>query len=179
MTQAAMSDGQTIVNARTQRIAGIRERGLAAAQAGYDPQRRLVGQPAASAPGGRTYRPPASLPLSQALLERNDAQSHRQAVEIIKAVLDTQELSPRHPHRGNWLWLASDPEVADLNAVQFVMRALLPILVKHRDLLPAVLLKRCREAVRLSLVKEERMAVAPTYTNIHLVSLLTLLVGGE
>jgi hypothetical protein len=164
---------------RAERIAGIRERGLAAAQANYDPQRHLVGRPSASAGGARTYRPPESLPLAQIMLERGDAASVRQAAAIVEAVLETQELSPQHPHRGNWLWLAGDAEVADLNAVQFVLRALLPLLVQYGDRLPAVLLERCRQAVRLSLVEEERMDVAPTYTNIHIMSLLALLVGGE
>jgi hypothetical protein len=164
---------------RSGRISAIRERALAADQAAYDPARCLVGRPSPTEPGAQTYRPPASLPLAQALLARGDVESVRKATGIIGAVLDTQELSSLHPHRGNWLWLAGDPEVADLNAVQFVLRALLPLLVAYGDRLPAGLLDRCREAVRLSLVEEARLDVAPTYTNIHIMSLLALLVGGE
>ena len=67
----------------------------------------------------------------------------------------------------------------DLNAVQFVLRALLPLLVEHGDRLPDDLVARCREALRLALEEQERMAVAPTYTNIHVMSLFSLLVGGE
>ena len=37
----------------------------------------------------------------------------------------------------------------------------------------------CKEGVRLALAEEERLDVAPTYTNIHLLSLFGLLVGGQ
>ncbi|HEY3109994.1 MAG TPA: hypothetical protein VGL23_14625 [Chloroflexota bacterium] len=156
---------------RAERLAGVRARGLAAARAALDPERHLI--------GGPTYRPPASLPLALALLGESDPAGAREAAAIVAAVLDSQELGARHPHRGNFRWLADDPEVVDLNAVQFVLRALLPILVRHDRRLPTGLIARCRESVRLALAEEERLDVAPTYTNIHLMSLLALLVGGE
>jgi hypothetical protein len=95
------------------------------------------------------------------------------------AALDSQERNPDHPHRGNFRWLADDEEVVDLNAVQFVLRALLPLLIDHGRHLPTELLARCQDVVRLALEEEERMAVAPTYTNIHLMALFSLVVGGE
>ncbi len=165
------------------RQAAVRERGLAAALASFDPDRNLIYQPAAGDPSVRTYRQAASLPLALALLqqgaEQNDQTAIARATAIVSAVLESQERSPRHPHRGNWLWLADDDEVADINAVQFVLQGLLPVLVRYDHLLPAELVQDCREAVRLALEEEERMDVAPTFTNIHLMSLLALNVGGE
>ncbi|MBC7237642.1 MAG: hypothetical protein H5T69_17515 [Chloroflexi bacterium] len=165
--------------ARAQRVAQIRDRGLAQAMESYDRERHLIRQPSASQPGGWTYRPPSTLPLAEILLAKGDRESLDEATAILSAVLESQELTPGHPHYGNWLWLADDPEVVDLNAVQFVLRGLLPLLVQYGDRLPPEVLARCRQAVRDSLEEEARLAVAPTYTNIHIMSLLALLVGGE
>ncbi|HLH73710.1 MAG TPA: hypothetical protein VKX96_10540, partial [Chloroflexota bacterium] len=161
------------------RLTKMYEQGLAAARRDYDPARHLIGHPVAPHHASRLYRPPQSLPYAQALLRQGDPESVQEAALIIGAVLDSQETNPRHPHRGNFLWLADDPEVVDLNAVQFVLRALLPILVRHGQQLPSTLVERCRQSVRLALAEEDHLAVAPTYTNIHLMSLLALVVGGE
>jgi hypothetical protein len=161
--------------ARAARIAGIYERGLAEARRAYDPERHLIGQPSADG-SGRSYRAAMSLPLAHALLREGDA---AEAAAIVEAVLDTQETTPGHPYRGNFLWLAGDPEVVDLNAVQFVLRGLVPLLVEEGRRLPEATRVRCREALRLALLEEERLDVAPTYTNIHLQALFGLVVGGE
>jgi hypothetical protein len=164
---------------RRARIALVYQRGLAADRRAYDPARHLIGHLALQDPAVRVYRAAQSLPFAHALLREGDAGSIRQAAATVAAVLDTQERSPYHPHRGNFLWLADDREVVDLNAVQFVLRGLLPLLVEQGSALPPDLLGRCREAVRLALEEEERLDVAPTYTNIHLMSLFALLAGGQ
>jgi hypothetical protein len=164
---------------RPARIAEIYRRGLEAMRRSYDPVRHLVSQGPVRQGGEPTFRPPQSLWLAQALLREGDPPQVQEAAGIVSAVLDTQERSPNHPHRGNFLWLAGDEEVVDLNAVQFALRALLPLLVLHEPQLPGALQERSRDAVRLALEEEERMAVAPTYTNIHLQALFALLVGGE
>ncbi|MBV7334098.1 hypothetical protein KFU94_38865 [Chloroflexi bacterium TSY] len=164
---------------RQQRLADLSARSLAAAQAQFDPVRHLVAQSAADRPQVRTYRQATSLPLAHLLLVQGDSEAVYEAAAIVAAVLESQEIRERHPHRGNWRWLADDPEVGDLNAVQFVLRGLLPLLVDHGDYLPIDLQERCRESVRLALEEEERLDVAPTYTNIHIQSLFGLLVGAE
>ena len=179
-----MSEGTNMRSARADaeragRIAGLFERGVQAAMQAYDPSRHLVGMPSAKDPGVRTYRQASSLPLAHALLLRGEPGAVREAAAIVEAVLESQELSPCHPHRGNWLWLADDPEIADINAVQFVLRGLLPLLCSYGHLLPDGLQSLCRERVRLALDEQERMDVAPTYTNIHIQALFALVVGGE
>ena len=157
---------------RAARIDALRSRGLQEARREFDPERHLIGQP------GR-YAPARSLPLAQALLEQGDAASVLEASAILSAALEAQETAPNHPHRGNFLWLADDEEVADLNAVQVVLRGLLPLLSLHGQKLPPELYARCREAVRLALEEEERMDVAPTYSGVHVVSLFCTLLGGQ
>lgn len=162
-----------------ERILRLYRGGLEAAWRSYDAGRHLVWAGSTSSSEQRTFRPPVSLLYARALLRAGDAESVTRAILILHAALDSQELAPCHPHRGNFLWLADDPEVADLNAVQFMLRQMLPILVLHDELLPFDLRARCRETVTLALAEEERLDVAPTYTNIHLQSLLALLVGGQ
>jgi hypothetical protein len=164
---------------RDRRMAALYDRALAEARAALDPGRHLLGFPSARDPGRLSYRAPQSLPLAGALLAAGEPAAVAEAAAIVAAVLDTQELAADHPYRGNFRWLADDAEVCDLNAVQFVLQALLPVLLAHGDRLPPALLARCRAAVRLALAEEERLDVAPTYTNIHLMSLFALLVGGE
>lgn len=162
---------------RTTRVASLYERSLEAAQALLDPQRHLISLPSASDPQLRTYWQAGSLPLAHALLAHNDPDARQAGVQIVAAVLDSQETAPQHPHRGNWKWLADDPEVGDLNAIQFVLRWLLPLLIEHGEKLPVDLQARCRQSVYLALEEEERMQVAPTFSNIHIVSLFALVVG--
>ncbi|HVG97220.1 MAG TPA: hypothetical protein VNK05_09985 [Chloroflexota bacterium] len=157
-------------------MAEIRRLGTERLRRAYDPERGLVGSDAPWAPGTRAHRPPDSLWLAYALLTAGEAGA---AADLVALVLETQERSREHPHRGNFRWLADDQEVTDLNAVQFALRALLPLLLAHGPALPAPLLDHCRVAVRLALEEQERLAVAPTYTNIHLMALYSLLVGGQ
>lgn len=173
----AFSDGDGA--AREARVAEIYRRGLEELRRAYDPERGLVASGAPPGAGARVYRPPASLWLAHALLRSGGMADIREATGLIAVVLETQERSLEHPHRGNFRWLADDREITDLNAVQFVLRALLPLLLTHGAALPSPLLEVSRSAVRLALEEEERLAVAPTYTNIHLMALFALVVGGE
>ena len=164
---------------RQQRLSELKDQAFVAAQSHFDPIRHLIAQPAGDQSGQRTYRQAQSLPLAYEYLSQGSKQSLTEGAAIIAAVLESQELNPAHPHAGNWRWLADDPEIGDLNAVQFVMRGLLPILIDHEARLPAPLVEECQVRVRLGLAEEERLDVAPSYTNIHIMSLFALLAGAE
>jgi hypothetical protein len=183
-TIAAAAAGGTATEsaAKRARIEHIVRRGVEEARKTFDPLRHLLAEPARRADGKMVYRPPMSLWLAHALLRAAGppgAEDAREAAAIVAAALDSQERHPHHPHRGNFLWLADDAEVVDLNAVQFMLRALLPLVLDHGHRLPAAVLERARDVVRLALEEQERLAVAPPYTNIHLLALFSLLVGGE
>ncbi len=165
--------------AQKQRIDDFYERCFAAAYELLDAERHLIALPASDDPTIKTYWQAGSLPLAHALLNKDDVDAQAEGAAIVAAVLESQETAPHHPHRGNWKWLADDPEVGDLNAIQFVLRWLLPLLVQHNDKLPADLQALCRDRVRLALEEEVRLDVQPTFTNIHIGSLFALLVGGE
>ena len=161
-------------NHRSERIAGIYKRGLEQLKENLDPERHLVYQNRKQG----TYRPAASLPFAEALLKEGTPASISTAIAITKAVLNSQVTNPAHPHVGNWLWLADDTDIEDLNAVFFVMRSFIPLLVRYDQQLPPDLIQNCQESVHLSLLEIERMELAPAYSNVHLVSLFSLLIGG-
>ena len=167
-----------VESTRDTRQSQVLANGLAQARRELDGKLHLVAA-RSNAAAPPTFRPASSLPFAQALLKLGDDDARREAHAIIGAVLDSQERDPTHPYFGNFLWLADDLEVGDLNAVQFVMRELLPIVVRYRGSLPLELIERCRTAIELALQEEERLNVAPTYTNIHLMSLFALIVGAE
>lgn len=119
------------------------------------------------------------LTLAHALLRQRDNGSVEYAATIIESVLEAQERHPRHPHRGNWpRWVGAE-EITDLNSAPFILRWLIPLLYSHGHQLPPDLLARCRESLRLALEELVRMDVSITYTNIHVMTLFALIVGGE
>lgn len=149
---------------------------LASAEMNFDPERSLIAQPAADNPDVKTYWGAGALPYAHVMFAKGETEK---AEGIIAAMLDSQETNPEHPHRGNWKWLVDDPEVGDLNAIQFVMRWFLPILVNFSDKMSDELLSCCSDSIRLALGEQERMNIAPTFSNIHIGSLFALLVGSE
>ena len=70
-----------------------------------------------------------------ALVESGAPQEIERAQAVIDAVLDCQDMDPRSPHYGNFRWEHEDLAVEDLNAVQFVLVRLIPLLLNHADLL--------------------------------------------
>lgn len=101
------------------------------------------------------------------------------AAPILEAVLRCQELDPRDPHVGNFYWMREDQVVEDLNAVEFVLEALIPLLMRHSDRLPGALRSRLLESVRLGLAEIARLDVLVAYTNITALDILNSALGGE
>jgi hypothetical protein len=61
------------------------------------------------------------------------------AEKVLEAVLRCQEANANDPHVGNFYWMAEDTVVEDLNAVEFVLEALIPMMRRHADRLPSAL----------------------------------------
>lgn len=168
-----------IISAKQVRIEELYQLCLEAAESAFDPKRNLIAQPAADNPDVMTYWGAGALPYAHALLSQDDVEAVHTGASIVLAMMESQVTNPHHPHQGNWKWLADDPEAGDLNAIQFVLRWFLPLLVNYSDKLPADVLEKCKDSIRMALGEEERMDVAPTFSNIHIGSLFALLVGAE
>ena len=157
---------------RQARIEAMLERGIARARSSRKKD------PPAAANVDRTLVG-LGLPLAHGLLRRGAGDDVIEAAGIVGEMLDMQEIHPAHPHRGNWPRFVGDTDITDLNSAPFVMMWLVPLLIEQGRRLPDALLMRCRVSVRLALEEIERLAVAPGYTNIHVMSLGALMLGGQ
>ena len=64
-----------------------------------------------------------------ALVESGSPAEIKRAEAVIEAVLNCQDMDARSPHYGNFRWEQEDLAVEDLNAVQFVLVRLIPLLL--------------------------------------------------
>jgi len=101
------------------------------------------------------------------------------AAKVLNAVLACQELDERDPHYGNFYWMSEDNFVEDLNAVQFNLESLIPMMIRHGDRLAANLQEQVRRAIQLGLQEIARLDVLVAYTNITVLDILNSCLGGE
>ena len=101
------------------------------------------------------------------------------AQEVLAAVLACQVTDPADVHAGNFLWMADDDRVEDLNAVVFCLEHLVPMMLRHGDRLPADTRSAVLDAIRLGLEEILRLDVWIGYSNITALSVLCCCLGGE
>jgi hypothetical protein len=101
------------------------------------------------------------------------------AERVLDAVLACQERHPEDPHHGNFLWMAEDQVVEDLNAVEFNLESLIPMMKRHAQRLPGAMQARVLDAIRLGLSEIERLDVLVAYSNIAVLDIVNTVLGGE
>jgi len=101
------------------------------------------------------------------------------AEKVLNVVLGCQELHPDDPHYGNFYWMIEDTVVFDLNAVEFALEHLVPMMIEHGSLLSAELQARVLACIRLGLAEVEHLNVLVVYSNITLLDILNSCLGGE
>ena len=117
--------------------------------------------------------------LAERLLENGTPEDIAQAEKTLDATLNCQETHPDDPHYGNFYWMAEDDVVGDLNAVEFCLESLIPMMIDHGDRLSEQMQKRTLEAIRLGLDEIRRINVRVTYSNITALDILNTCLGGE
>ena len=117
--------------------------------------------------------------LAARLVENGTPQDLALAERVLEIVLNAQERRPNDPHTGNFFWMIEDDVVFDLNAVEFNLEHLIPMLIEHGDRLPKATRQRVEEAVRAGLAEIARLDVLPVYSNITLLDILNTCLGGE
>lgn len=125
------------------------------------------------------HAPRAAIELVANLLDHGHPDDIAQAERTLNAALKHQETRPDHPHRGNFFWEAEDAEVEDLNAVQFCLFHLIPLMIRNGSRLSEPLQQRANNAIRLGLEEIARLDVHPRYTNIVLKDIANTCLGGE
>ena len=101
------------------------------------------------------------------------------AERVLEVVLGCQEQRTGDPHHGNFFWMMEDDVVQDLNAVEFNLEHLIPMMLRHGDRLSPDLQARVLEAIRLGLEEIRRLDVLVAYSNITVLDILNSCLGGE
>lgn len=101
------------------------------------------------------------------------------AETILGQVLKAQERHEGDPHLGNFRWYLEDPMVEDLNSVEFVLGALIPMMLENGDRLSPETRQQLLDSIRLGLAEIARLDVLPAYTNITAKDIMNTILGGE
>lgn len=124
-----------------------------------------------------------SLCYACCLLDAGGPTQCRRALAIIERVLscqDTDESRPTYGVYANYLeepvWTMPAP---DMNQADFCTKELIYILLYHRDKIPAPMQQTIQEAIRRSCREIRKRDVYYDYTNISLMAVYVLYVGGE
>ncbi|MDE2857182.1 MAG: hypothetical protein OXN94_04960 [Chloroflexota bacterium] len=142
----------------------------------YDPDVHLV----ANTIDNRVFHSAwMSAEYAVALVESGSPAEIERAEAVINAVLDCQDNDTRSPHYGNFKWEHEDEAVEDLNAVQFVLIRLIPLLLSQADCLSSDLVERARARIRLGLDEIRRIDVSPVYSNIVAQDVANSILGGQ
>jgi len=142
----------------------------------FDPAVHLV---ANSIDNGVFHSAWMSAEYAVALVERGSAAEIERAEAVLAAVLTCQDTDPRSPHQGNFRWEHEDAAVEDLNAVQFVLVRLIPLLLARSGRLSPPLIERMEAGIRLGLDAIRRIDVSPIYSNIVAQDITNSILGGQ
>src|SRR3972149_1678818 len=143
---------------------------------GFDPERDMA---VLRTGMGDYHDPRGSLAYAVCLLRDGGQQEAALAERIIGAVLSMQERRPENVRFGNFPRVWEDERVTDLNAVEFMLEALIDVMHRFGGRLTAGLKRRIRDAVRLGLAEIERLDVHLSYTNICLLDILHTVLGAQ
>lgn len=113
------------------------------------------------------------------LLDNGTSSDIELAEKIIPSLLSCQELNPSSPNYGGFRWEFETPLVNDLNAVEFLLDGLVPMMIRSEHKLSSPIRSQLRESIRLALGNVDRVDVAFNYTNIILKDITNSCLGGE
>ncbi len=117
--------------------------------------------------------------LADRLVANGTLQDLELAEKVLNVVLNAQERHPSDAHYGNFFWMIEDDVVFDLNAVEFNLEHLIPMMIQYRDHLSPEMQERVLDAVRLGLQEIENLNVLIAYSNITVLDILNTCLGGE
>jgi len=104
------------------------------------------------------------------LLANGTPEDIENAEKIVPGLLSCQDTDKSSPHYGAFRWELETP-VEDLNAVEFVLYALIPMMIEYEELLSPETAGMLRESVRMGLINIRNIDVHHKYTNILLKTL--------
>jgi hypothetical protein len=142
----------------------------------YNPETHLL---AKTTENGMFHESRGGAGFARRLLTAGHAEDVALAHKVLDATLACQETRENDPHCGNFFWMAEDDDVGDLNAVEFCLESLIPLMMDNADLLEPEMRIRVKEAIRLGLAEIARLDVRVSYSNITMLDILNTCLGGE
>ncbi len=142
----------------------------------FNPETNMVYQ---EKDNGRMHPTRDAATLASRLLANGAPEDIAVAENVLNALIACQETREGDPHYGNFWWYREDEMVEDLNAVEFVLNTLIPMMIEHGDRLSPDMQKRVKASIRLGLEEIERLNVLVAYTNIAAKDITNTCLGGE
>lgn len=127
---------------------------------------------------GMKHSTRGSAELAGRLIEDGSPEAVVLALKVLDAVLGCQELHHNDAHYGNFKWSLEDEAVEDLNAVEFTLSHLIPMMLMFGDRVPQPMHDRVLESIRLGLDEIKRLDVSIAYTNITSLDVLNSCLAG-
>lgn len=143
---------------------------------GFNPELNLIGSEVQGVTYHRVY---VNAQHVQKLLDNGTPEDIALAEKIIPALITCQDLNPQSANYGGFKWEVETPMVDDLNAVEFLLDGLIPMMVKNESKLSPEIASQLRESIRLALQNVDRVDVHYKYTNIILKDITNSCLGGE
>jgi hypothetical protein len=112
------------------------------------------------------------------LVENGTDEDIRNAERIIPGLLSCQDRDQDSRYYGAFRWERETP-VEDLNAVEFVLIAIIPMMIEHEELLSDESSEKLRGSIRMALEHVRNIDVHYKYTNIVLKDIVNTILGGE
>ena len=128
----------------------------------FDP---ALNMPAKTTEFGTFHPARACADWARRLVANGTPEDLERAEKALDALLACQVRDARDPHCGNFRWMHEDEAVEDLNAVEFVLADLIPMMLEHGDRLPPALRDRVTTSIWLGLDEIRRLDVVIAYTN--------------
>ncbi|MBC9868086.1 MAG: hypothetical protein F7O42_09465 [Opitutae bacterium] len=129
---------------------------------------------------GKVYHSPRrSARFCEDLLRNGTEEDIANVGKIIPGVLKAQITDPESPYFGAFKWELEMEAVEDLNAVQFLLFSLVPMLIQYEEILPEETAALMRESIRIGLINIANIDVNFEYTNIVLKDITNTILGGE
>lgn len=142
----------------------------------FNPETNMVFQ---EKENGRMHPTRDAASFASRLLANGAPEDIALAEKVLTALMACQETRSGDPHYGNFWWYREDEMVEDLNAVEFVLNTLIPMMIEHGDRLSPDMQKRVKASIRLGLEEIERLNVLVAYTNIAAKDIVNTCLGGE
>ena len=142
----------------------------------YNPETHLLSK---TTENGKFHESRGGTSFARRLMANGHPDDIALAHKVLEATLACQETMESDPHYGNFYWMAEDDTVGDLNAVEFCLESLIPMMTDNADKLKPEMRERVFHAIRLGLGEIARLDVRVSYSNITMLDILNTCLGGE